>query len=221
MLSELRFESYLSYCPRKYWPADPSRAMASAEEWMKAIKTGTRAGPEGRNPYQVIAERMQEDAAVSDVGALFRTLVPSVLVPVPSSSLPPREPYFWPGRELAKALVARGFGRKALALLERRVAQEKASMGGPRNAFVHRDSLAVMERIPPRASILLVDDIITSGSQMMGAALALAGAYPDVGEIRCFAAMRTLTPPDPFETIRSPVTGVITLQPNGACRRRP
>jgi predicted amidophosphoribosyltransferase len=106
-------------------------------------------------------------------------------------------------------------------LLKRTVAQKKAAMGGPRSAFVHRDSLAVTEQIPPRAPILLVDDVITSGAQMMGAALTLAAAYPGVGEIRCFAVMRTITPPDPFVAIRSPVTGVITLLPSGTCRRRP
>lgn len=222
MLSELCFESYLSYCPRKHWPTNPSRGLVSAEEWMKAIKIGSRADPRSKNPYEVVAERMREDAAVSDIGALFRTLIPPVLVPVPGSSLSPRrEPYFWPGRELAKALVAHGFGQSVLVLLQRSVAQVKASMGGPRNAFVHRDSLAVMEQMPPRGPVLLVDDIITSGSQMMGAALALARAFPSIGEMRCFAAMRTISPPDPFEGIRSPATGVVILQRSGSCLRRP
>lgn len=221
MLFELRFETYLSYCPRKHWPPDLPHALTVAEGWMKAIKSGFRADLGGRNPYHVIAERMHQDAAVSEVGAIFRMPVQPVLVPVPRSSLPPPEPYLWPGRELANALVARGFGQRVLVLLERKTALEKATAGGPRNAFVHRDSLVVLERIPPRAQIVLVDDIITSGSQMMGAALALEGAIPAVGELRCFAAMRTISPPDQFERTRSPVTGVITLQPNGVCRRRP
>jgi predicted amidophosphoribosyltransferase len=221
MLFELRFETYLSYCPSKNWPASPSRSLIEAEEWMKAIKTGFRSYVQGRSPYHVIAERMQRDASDSAVGAIFRSPVPPVLVPVPRHSLPPQEPYHWPGRELANALVAQGFGRKVLVLLERKTALVKASAGGRRNAFLHRDSLAVLERIPPRPPIILVDDIITSGSQMMGAALALAGAFPDVEDVRCFAAMRTISSLEQFERIRAPVAGVIAVRANGACLRRP
>jgi predicted amidophosphoribosyltransferase len=121
---------------------------------------------------------------------------------------------------LALALVKEGFGQRVVELLTRRESVEKASTGGKRNAHSQRDSLSVAERIPPAAPIVLVDDILTTGSQMMGAALALGATMPGL-EIACFAAMRTISDIADFQRLHAPVSGNIKLLEGGACRRRP
>jgi hypothetical protein len=106
--------------------------MRNAEEWMKAIKSGSGPGGVARTPYPVIARRMRE-LALDDpqIGASFGGNPAPVLVPVPRSSLPPQvEPYFWPARELARALVAEGFGSGVLQLLVRRRAVRNERSAG-------------------------------------------------------------------------------------------
>lgn len=54
----------------------------------------------------------------------------------------------------------------------------------------HYRSLSVCSLIPPPGPVILVDDVITRGSTLLGCYARLKDAYPDL-EIRCFAMVRT------------------------------
>src|SRR5258706_9733600 len=145
----------------------------------------------------------------------------SVLFPVPRVTLHVAEPYHWPARELARALVNHGFGREVCLALRRAKAVQKASMGGERNALLQRDTLASMEGFPPVGPIVLVDDLVTTGATLFGSALRLLDSYPGLELTGGFAAMRTMSEPPQFTHLRSPVVGSITLGANGWCQRVP
>ncbi|TAJ03417.1 MAG: hypothetical protein EPO68_17420, partial [Planctomycetota bacterium] len=149
----------LSYCPRKSWGTNPTQEMRRADEWMKAIKSGAGPGRSPTSPYPVIARRMRElardDAAI---GAVLRSAPAPVLVPVPRSSLPPPEPYFWPARELSRALVSAGYGTEVMTLLVRVRAVAKRAFGGARDFEEQAGSLGVTAAFPPDQPIVLVDD---------------------------------------------------------------
>ena len=66
--------------------------------------------------------------------------------------------------------------------------------------------------------ILLVDDIITRGATMLGAANKLRNTFP-LARIRGFAAMRTISPPDIFNQAYDPCLGVITFNGQDTFRR--
>ena len=118
MISELGFESFLSYCPRKRWPDGSPPSMATAEGWMMAIKSGFRAELRGRSPYNVIAEELRKDVDARRASATFRIGNAPVLIPVPRSSLAPRTgPYRWPARDLCTALVAHELGCEVMPCL--------------------------------------------------------------------------------------------------------
>jgi predicted amidophosphoribosyltransferase len=170
---------------------------------------------------QVIAEQMRLESVDSELESVFRSSTPPLLVPVPRSSLPLPEPFRWPARHVARALVAQGFGREVVELLVRRTPIAKSATGGPRNANVQRDTLGVTMEMPPPGPIVIVDDIITSGATAMGAALRLLDSFPGLEEVRVFAAMRTVSEPLDFEQIRSPAHGTVVLRSDGTCRRSP
>ena len=80
--------------------------------------------------------------------------------------------------------------------------------------------MTVQKILDEPEEILLVDDIITRGSTLLGAANKLADAFPNT-RIRAFAFMRTITNPSEFESIVKPCTGNITLREDGWPLRRP
>jgi len=66
----------------------------------------------------------------------------------------------------------------------------------------------------------LIDDVVTRGATLLGAANRLAESYPDA-QIAAFAALRAIGNPAEFKSVNNPVKGVITLQSNGGTLRRP
>ncbi|MDA4132801.1 MAG: phosphoribosyltransferase, partial [Thaumarchaeota archaeon] len=69
--------------------------------------------------------------------------------------------------------------------------------------------------------LLLVDDIVTRGATLLGAANRLAEAFPDA-RIRGFAAMRTVSNPSDFVDAYQPCTGTIRYREmTGDSLRRP
>jgi hypothetical protein len=220
MISELPFESYLTYSPSKRWPFGPPDDVLRAEEWMKSIKNGSHTTLRGKSPYDFIAERMRIFfGGGAPEGSLF--FQKPTLIPVPRSGLPPPEPYHWPAREMARSLVKHGFGTEMSGFLVRTTALKKAALGGERNAFLQRDALGVTEQFPPKGPMLLVDDIVTSGSALLGAALRVLASFPGAVVIGGFAAMRTMSDPSQFTRIRDPASGSLTMNPDGSCVRRP
>jgi phosphoribosylpyrophosphate synthetase len=74
--------------------------------------------------------------------------------------------------------------------------------------------------LPPLSDIVLVDDIVTRGSTMLGAASRLAETFSGV-RITAFAAMRTVSNHEEFSAIRDPRIGRIWLREDGESFRDP
>jgi hypoxanthine phosphoribosyltransferase len=85
-------------------------------------------------------------------------------------------------------------------------------------ALQHFESLDVRwrEKNKPK-EILLIDDIVTRGATLLGAANRLAAAFPDA-RIRAFAMMRTMSGPSNFNRITDPCTGWIELRDDDTYR---
>jgi hypothetical protein len=147
----------------------------------------------------------------------------TILVPTPRSSLM-QSGTLWVPFRLANALVKQGLGAKVIPCLERIIAIPKAAYSRPKDrptAQMNYDSLKVLQgliSVPTR--MLLIDDIVTSGSTVVGAANRLHEAFPDA-QISTFAAMRTISRKIEFRTEYSPYVGNIHLYPDGRCWRRP
>jgi predicted amidophosphoribosyltransferase len=145
-----------------------------------------------------------------------------VLIPTPSSSLS-KSDTLWVPQRLAIALVKEGLGRDVQSCLQRVNPIAKSSTSQPQNrpkAIDHYNSMAVQKILDEPEEILLVDDIITRGSTLLGAANKLADAFPNA-RIRAFAFMRTITNSNEFESIVKPCVGKIILREDGWPLRRP
>lgn len=146
----------------------------------------------------------------------------SVLIPVPSSSLlQPNS--IWAPELLANALVKVGLGKDAKSCLQRVEAVAKSSKVSSENrpkVVDHYNSMAVQKILDEPKEILVIDDIVTRGSTLLGAVNRLADAFPNT-KIRGFAFMRTITNSNEFESIVKPCTGKITLRDDGWPLRRP
>lgn len=85
------------------------------------------------------------------------------------------------------------------------------------------ETIGVQRRItePKPNEIVLVDDIVTRGATLLGAANRLAEAFP-LARIRGFAAMRTISDSSEFERLYHPVQGIIRYrEATGDTLRRP
>jgi hypothetical protein len=115
-----------------------------------------------------------------------------VLVPIPGHA-PRLGSSLWVAERICRALLAEGIGTKCWALLSR--TQKVARSSGHRSALErpdpqqHYDTLAVEAVLEDVPSILLVDDVVTRGSTLIGAATRLRGEFPRA-EIRAFALAR-------------------------------
>jgi hypothetical protein len=168
------------------------------------------------------AQRVNQNLDRSPFRGILRPDV--VLVPVPRSSLS-KPGSLWPAEKIAMALRQVGLGASVLPLLKRAKPVEPSSRGGERIAKLHYESMKIALPIPrdlfaPRMRIVLVDDIVTSGATLLGAASRLAAAFGSA-EIKGFAAVRTMSSPASFHGLRDPVLGKITLRDNGSCSRVP
>ncbi len=74
--------------------------------------------------------------------------------------------------------------------------------------------MSVQGRIsePPPTEILLVDDIITRGATLLGAANRLAEVFPKA-RIRAFGAMTTISVASAFVALYKPLIGTIQYRP--------
>jgi predicted amidophosphoribosyltransferase len=188
--------------------------MQRAKDVMFAIKTDSFVEQLGQPPSlmsQWIGKTIREEIHRLPFATLF--LPGTVLVPVPSSSLMQRDSLWVPDR-IATALVANGIGKEIARYLTRARPLRKAAFSDaserptPAEQF---DTLAVQGQISAQPSqITLVDDIVTRGATLLGAANRLAEVLPSA-QIQAFAAMRTANPTtfvDPYD----PKFGTITYR---------
>ncbi len=77
-------------------------------------------------------------------------------------------------------------------------------------AVEHYHSIEVQTIFPEPEEILLIDDVVTRGATIVGAANKLHDAFPRA-HIRAFAAMRAISSPGDFKNAYDPCEGKITL----------
>jgi len=216
LLADLEFASYLSYAPR----GDSDEAKRS-RNLTYALKADRVVGDPPLPLSTILARHLQR---ALDRVPFAAWLGPTVtLVPVPKSSLMQRGT-LWVPQRLADAMVDAGLGGESLDLLRRIEAVRKSAFGAtiadrPR-ADDHYRTLSVEGVLGRPGSILLVDDVITTGASLLAAASRLAEAFPGV-RLRGFAFIRTLSNPADFAALESPCSGTVRLQPNGRTQREP
>ena len=214
MLSRLEFGAFLAYSPR-----GQSAESRRSQQLVRAFKSNALIARPAVPAADFLARRMSEELHGRPLADLLHSDV--TLVPVPRSGVTGDRPSPWPGKAIAEALLARGFGCRVACCLRRVRAVTKAAwapQGERPTAAEHRDSLAVDSGILFTDGAVLVDDVITSGAQMLGAAWALLDAYPGL-PLTAFAAVRTMSDGD-VDAVLAPVVGQITLD-GESTRRRP
>ena len=126
-----------------------------------------------------------------------------MFVPVPGSSL--TKPHtVWPSRRVCEELVRQGLGQDILPVVSRTTAVPKSAGSATRPPLdQHLNSLTVQARLSPPSRLLLVDDVVTSGTMMMACAIKLVQAFPGV-PVSGFALARVQSvgnPPRVFEPL--------------------
>jgi hypothetical protein len=180
LLSDLRFGSYLVYSP-----TGTSEASRKSQQVRNAVKAGREA------TLRSAVASLAKDLTSSGLAAV---LGPGVtLVPCPRSS-PLVEGALWPGRLIADELVRVGLGRQVLLSLERTEAVPKSAFqarGARPNALRHYQTMRATADLAASESITVVDDFITKGNTLLGAASRLAEVHPKA-TIAAFALVRTM-----------------------------
>lgn len=211
-LSIIEFGSLLSYSPRGW-----SREAQESRTTKNALKSDEYVSDPPVLMSDWIADIISRDLAKLPFARFFKAN--PILVPVPSSSL--RKPgTLWVPERLTKALVRSGLGKAAEECLKRSIPVRKSatSYGADRpKPIEHYNSMAVQKVFPEPEEILLVDDIVTRGATLLGAANRLIDAFPKA-RIRAFAAMRTISTPEEFCDIYDPCTGDIQFGGNDSFR---
>ncbi|OVE74902.1 hypothetical protein BVX95_00855 [archaeon D22] len=143
------------------------------------------------------------------------------LVPVPKSSLM-KKGSLWVPEKIAKALSNQGLGN-FYPCLERVQSVSKSSYSKSSErpkAIDHFNTIKFVPQIHQPNEIILVDDVITRGSTIMGCANVLRKQFPNIS-IKGFAVLRTISNPDDFNVIGESCVGNITLRTNGETQRTP
>ena len=210
--SEIAFASLVAYCPR-----GDGTDVRKSQTLMRQLKGNRMVRAESAAAF--VSRRLREMAP---------QFVPSflgpdvALVPVPRSSLQKRGA-LWPAFEIAHALRAEGLGAKVVPCLRRHTAVGKAALAAPKDRprpRTHFESLDLVAPLDLPVNITLIDDVITRGAQMLGAAWRIWSARPDVA-VRGFAVIRTVSRPEDFSGIAAPCAGQVVLGRDEECRRTP
>lgn len=217
-INELEFGSLLSYTPRGNSPNSNH-----AREFMIALKTEKFIEDSNGKPVPMsewVAKKIHQNKTNLPFMHFFQQN--TILVPAPKSSLM-RPDTLWVPKILASALVKAGFGKEVQACLTRVSAVPKASTSAARNRpmpLEHYRSMRVVGTLSQPEQIVIIDDIITRGATLIGAANRLSKAFPET-PIRAFAAMRTISNANEFDNLNEPCIGNITLRSFGDTLRRP
>lgn len=132
-----------------------------------------------------------------------------MLVPVPGSGLTkPRT--VWPAKRVCEELVRQGCGEDVLPLIMRTAAVPKSAGSRSRPSLEqHVESLTVQRGITTPSRLMLVDDVVTSGTTLMACAIKLRLAFPDV-PVSSFALSRVQSQGNPTDVF-APVLEQITI----------
>ncbi|MEM7048932.1 MAG: phosphoribosyltransferase [Acidobacteriota bacterium] len=228
LLSRQSFASFLRYSVR-----GDSELSRKSRDARLDLKNNKVIASLGITNAQYIALRLTEEFQKEDeefenpelrrkLRLLETVLSPTAaLVPVPRSSLIGPDS-LWPPFELATALVDQGLGGQVLPILKRTRAVPKAAFAAPgerSSAQDHFETIAVDQDQEVPRTLILVDDIITTGASILGTASLLRRSWP-TAEIRAFLAYLPLSFGE-VESIVDPQIGSIQLRPDGSTSRTP
>ena len=216
-LNQLEFGSLLSYCPR----GGSSTEIQRSRQIMRFVKNDSFVEDPPVLMSDWISSTMERRRSELPFDSFF--LTNSVLVPLPRSSLLQPDSLWVPER-IANALVKRRFGARVMPCLirSRAVRKSATSQADQRpTPTEHFESFAVQGNLRSTEDIVLIDDIVTRGHTMIGAANRLLEAFPS-SRIHAFAAMRAISDWNDFSHIYDPRIGSIEYrQDSDDCLRRP
>ncbi len=217
LLSSLDYGSFLTYSPRGTGSlADNSRDVRTY------LKQDLIISESNIPTSEAIVESIKNNLMNLPFKDFFGSH--AYLVPVPRSSLT-KDGTLWVPKNLVEAFSRQGLG-KPFICIERMEAVEKSSFSAAKDrpkAIDHFRTIRIksdLKRIEGVKEIILVDDIVTSGSTLLGAASCISQAFPNA-HIRAFAAIRTISNSAEFNKIQDPCIGTIKLLPNGKTHRDP
>jgi hypothetical protein len=212
-ITELEFASLLAYCPYGNSPSHQRsrevRTFIKTDEYVQ--------DPNSPNQSIPMSEWVAQTMSYRRISLPFTSFFQpnTVLVPAPRSSLA-KSDTLWVPQRIARELVKRGFGSNEVEYLMRMRAVAKSAFSAASDrpkVTTHFESLAVQGTMTPPEEVILIDDIITRGATLMGAANRLIDVFPNA-HIRAFAAMRTISNPDEFHEMYNPCVGLITYRSN-------
>jgi hypothetical protein len=168
---------------------------------------------ESRRLYvSLLVERMNE--ALGSVGQLFRAN--TLLVPIPRAGLT-RPNTVWPALSICRALHSTGLGGSVATILARTRAVHKSAGSQSRPSLQdHHESLTVQGSLDRLEQIVLVDDVVTSGTTLMAGAQRLREVFPRAS-IQAFALARVHSTGKPSRLVEPVVERISVV--GQRCRR--
>lgn len=215
LLSEITFGALAVYSPR----GREARSLLS-QRICAAVKQDSFVSLGGVDVRIIprLVSRLGEKIRGSELEDLFADK--PVLVPAPRSS-PMRPDSLFPTKVICDELASAGFGSEVRTLLRRTYAVRKAATapsGERPTARNHYDSLAAERELVASRSILVVDDVITSGSMLIASVSRLREVYPRA-RIQAFGLIRTMSNSE-IRNIYELCAGMVTLR-DGRSTRSP
>ncbi|MDA7952604.1 MAG: hypothetical protein MPJ05_02105 [Nitrosopumilus sp.] len=202
LLDKVKYRSIWSYIPPKYLYGSG----AHTTEYENVVKL------KGDKPWDDVVLTSEYVVRIAANEGVFSGLAgpDSVLVPVPSSSLQKKET-LWVPKNIADAMAAMGLGRVEPCLQRKRHLRKAAGSANRPSATEQYESMGVSCIVSPK-EIVLVDDVVTRGATVLGAATRLREAFPE-SRISAFIAVRALFPRN-FVSMVEPHYGVIRRRGN-------
>lgn len=208
MIERLDFASCYAYSPRGV--TEPSQ---QSRQLCYRIKAGDT------EAIRLAAERVREFHDAGTFPGFFGADVTLVAVPGRAPLAPGASSRT---QSLCEALLRCGLAREVAALLERVEPVRKSAYAAPVErplAEEHYATMAVTSILLPPSRVLLVDDVVTRGATLLGAASRMRDAFPDC-DVRGFALVRTESF-DEITEVRDPRVGTIEMARTGKAMRRP
>ena len=172
--------------------------------------------PETRRPYaELVVERMAS-ALRSPLRELFSG--DTFLIPVPGAGLT-RPKTVWPALSICEALRTTGLGASVTTVLRRvRAVPKSAGSQNRPSLHDHYESFAVQGTLDRPKSIVLVDDVVTSGTTLMAGARRLNEAFSGA-VITAFALARVHSTGEPPHLVQPVIERIVVA--GARCRREP
>lgn len=208
--SELAFFGLLQYAVR---------GTSELSRRSKVVRNDVKAGKE--LVLERVARRVAENIDTGGVLAECFRGAPT-LIPMPRSAPLLREA-LWPSLQICEALRQAGIGGSIWPGLRRVKAVPKSALARPGERPEPPDHYASLvvepaDMLQGPAAIVVVDDVVTRGSSLVGMFPRLVEAFPGI-PIRCFAVLRTISEGD-IPAMLAPVTGFVTYS-RGRLQREP